>query len=337
MEDAEDSRRQTEGGGTPYRHQADSSLASPHDAFRASRRVWGKPSPLNLSYFGGGALMAAAGAREQSPLLLQSEPSEGARAALRSRNTKVYPGEIRIVAVAAAGSSGTRIQDVDPSDPDAVAGVAKANMMDGSADVRHTCLELLASQPAAIDAVGSLLLPCLKDSIWYVRRAAVQVVARYAELDENRRVSELVQVLAGDGAWEVRAAAIKALRMLDAGCLRRHAGAALAQAASDSEWEVRALAVGLLGTVLAAASPEEVGAPTVPIEQICEAAIAPCLQDPAAGVRLAAIQALGSLGSVAVTASEGRLRLIAETDATPEVCDAAYRALHVLGVSDAAS
>ena len=208
--------------------------------------------------------------------------------------------------------------------------------MDGSADVRHACLELLASQPAAIDAVGSLLLPCLKDSIWYVLRSSAGG-CRYAELDENRRVSELVQVLAGDGAWEVRAAAIKALRMLDAGCLRRHAGAALAQAASDSEWEVRALAVGLLGTVLAAASPVEVGAPTVPIEQICEAAIAPCLQDPAAGVRLAAIQALGSLGSVAVTASEGRLRLIAETDATPEVCDAAYRALHVLGVSDAAS
>ena len=214
-------------------------------------------------------------------------------------------------------------EQFDLHDAAACARLGASKLSAASPDTRQAALELLMRDDGVLRTAAIAVAALLEDSVWYVRRAAVDAIARLSPLADV-----YMQALIGrlvDDSTEVRIAAVRALlQHVDAG-LSEAAVAALVGACADEDWGVRAAAVRTLG--------EEASGRGGPISASVEAAVAARLHDAASGVRAAAAVAIGqhsAAGGARDAATEQRhfeaLRTLTQDPDAP-VREAAERVL----------
>lgn len=220
----------------------------------------------------------------------------------------------------------------DENDAAACAQFAMSRLTDESADVRLAALELTMRDADALRSVAHTITSLLDDPIWFVRRAAITALSR---LPADATVLASLAARASDDDDHVRTAALRALRLHDGDVLPETVLNAVMRAAADdsASWSVRAAAVQTLGEFAgrAASAAQPADSPQTRSQSQAQAQadidelLRLRLADPVAGVRVAAVEAVGLRGSHLAE----QLRALT-LDVDPQVRDAAGRALRAL-------
>jgi len=206
-------------------------------------------------------------------------------------------------------------------DPVMLSQLAGLRLGDENPDVRLAAVEVLMTSPALIKEHAHALARRLDDEAWYVRRAAISALSRLDPLP-GRQAMDYFLPRFGDRCDEVRAAALQRIGRVDPAVLQDFAGA-ITRATQDTFWPARVAACSALGSIA------QHGTSALEAHRSIDA-LATCLTDPAAGVRLAAINALAAFGAASVDAHVDVLARVRANDSeSTEVKMAVERCLQL--------
>jgi len=210
------------------------------------------------------------------------------------------------------------VPDLDVNDDVALARMAAQRLADPAPQVRLAALEVLVRAPTILAEEAANVAHRLEDDAWFVRRAAVAALARLNP--PAKQAIDYFLPRLGDAQEEVRTSALQRLARVELTVLQDFAGGSIARATRDGYSPARVAALSILGcmdrTTLDAHGGTRLAADR--------------LDDPAANVRVAAVDALREWGLQAVSEYRPRIEHLAQHDAENEVRHAADRAVRSL-------